>query len=159
VLESAPPSKRMPHPDGSEKFGIGMRLRSTTSPVRTNVPNGVEKMKARIGDRKLLCTREVWEDGLSSAHKDQMVRLGVRHNGNSFATSLMGYHYPDNGKEDPVKDGREDPMDGMRYDVINWHYHGGARPNPPQARAEPMRAPSLSTGGERTSWRGRRVGR
>jgi hypothetical protein len=38
--------------------------------------------------------------------------------GNSFRKAILSYAW--DGKETPKKDGREDPLDALRYDVINW---------------------------------------
>ena len=161
VLGLPPPSKRVPKGDesGTDAVGIGVHLRSTTSPVRCDIKNGVLRVKSRIIERGLLCAQDVWADGLSGQHGKAMSALGVKHNRNSFAASLMNYRYPDNGSEDPVKDGREDPMDGIRYDTINWRYHGTERPRlPPKVEDAPTRAVAVAAG-PRRSWKSRGVGR
>jgi hypothetical protein len=88
--------------------GIGLRLRHTTSPVRTDVVNGVQRLKRAIWQRRYRMTREVWE-------------AGRRATGNSLRKALESYRW-DKKKETPVKDGREDPLDALRYDCIIWRW-------------------------------------
>jgi hypothetical protein len=96
VLSKAPP------------HGVGLRLRQTTSPVRTDVVNGVHRVKRAIWRRQYRITREVWEAGRRCA-------------GNSLRKALESYRW-DTRKELPVKDGREDPLDALRYDCIIWRW-------------------------------------
>ena len=88
--------------------GIGLRLRHTTSPVRTDVVNGVQRLKRAIWQRRYRMTREVWE-------------AGRRATGNSLRKALESYRW-DKKREMPVKDGREDPLDALRYDCIIWRW-------------------------------------
>lgn len=88
--------------------GIGLRLRHTTSPVRTDIVNGVQRLKRAIWQRRYRMTREVWE-------------AGRRATGNSLRKALESYRW-DQKKEQPVKDGREDPLDALRYDCIIWRW-------------------------------------
>ena len=88
--------------------GIGLRLRHTTSPVRTDIVNGVQRLKRAIWQRRYRMTREVWE-------------AGRRATGNSLRKALESYRW-DKKKETPVKDGREDPLDALRYDCIIWRW-------------------------------------
>jgi hypothetical protein len=90
------------HPD---QGGIGMPFRWCTDPIRTDILNGIQRVKRLIHQRRILCTSEVWERGSSSV-------------GNSFRKAILSYAW--DGKETPKKDGREDPLDALRYDVINW---------------------------------------
>jgi len=46
-------------------------------------------------------------------------RQGERATGNSLRKALMSYAW--DNKEQPKKDGREDPLDALRYDCI-FHY-------------------------------------
>lgn len=88
---------------GIDAGGIGMPLRNTTDPVRTDVLNGVQKLKRAFARSRYLITREVWQKG-------------ERALGNSIRKALMSYAW--DNKEQPRKDGREDPLDALRYDCI-----------------------------------------
>ena len=90
-----------------EEGGIGLPIRYTTDPVLTNVLNGIQKVKRAISRRKYLCTREVWTQG-------------ERAIGNSFRKAILSYGWSET-KDEPKKDGREDPLDALRYDCI-IHY-------------------------------------
>jgi hypothetical protein len=85
--------------------GIGMPFRWSTDPIRTDILNGVQRVKRLIHQRRILCTKEVWDKGGSAQ-------------GNSFRKAILSYAW--DGKEMPKKDGKEDPLDALRYDVINW---------------------------------------
>jgi len=89
-------------------LGLGLSLRSTTDPIRTDVLNGVQRLKRAFAQRRYLITREVWDKG-------------ERATGNSLRKALLSYAWDKNEK--PVKDGREDPLDALRYDCIlyNWN--------------------------------------
>jgi hypothetical protein len=86
-----------------EQGGIGMPLRSTTDPTRTDILNGVQRLKRAFNRSRYLITREVWAKG-------------ERASGNSLRKALMSYAW--DNKEQPKKDGREDPLDALRYDCI-----------------------------------------
>jgi hypothetical protein len=94
--------------------GIGMPFKWVTDPIRTDIMNGVLRVKRLIGQRKILCTREVWE-------------AGERASGNSFRKAILSYAW--DNKEAPKKDGREDPLDALRYDVINWLWRDSDLPS------------------------------
>jgi len=87
--------------------GIGLPLRSTTDPVRIDVLNGVQRLKRAFNSNKYLITRKVWE-------------RGERVSGNSLRKALLSYAW--DKKEQPKKDGREDPLDALRYDCIFHHW-------------------------------------
>ena len=89
----------------ADQGGIGMPFRWCTDPIRTDILNGIQRVKRLIHQRRILCTSEVWERGANSI-------------GNSFRKAILSYAW--DGKETPKKDGREDPLDALRYDVINW---------------------------------------
>jgi hypothetical protein len=93
------------HPD---QGGIGLPLRFTTDPILTNVLNGIQKVKRAFSRRKYLCTREVW-------------MRGERAIGNSFRKAILSYGWTAT-KDEPKKDGREDPLDALRYDCIIHHW-------------------------------------
>jgi hypothetical protein len=103
--------------------GIGMPLRHTTDPVRTDILNGVQKLKRAFNQSRYLITREVW-------------RKGERATGNSLRKALMSYAW--DNKEQPKKDGREDPLDALRYDAI-FHYWADAISKASYARRKPNR--------------------
>jgi len=88
--------------------GLGMALRSTQDPIRIDILNGVQRLKRAFANRRYLITRDVWE-------------RGERASGNSLRKALGSYAWDRNDK--PIKDGREDPLDALRYDCIfyNWH--------------------------------------
>jgi hypothetical protein len=88
--------------------GLGMPLRSTTDAIRTDILNGVGKLKRAFTRRQYLITREVWAKG-------------ERVSGNSIRKALLSYAWERN-KEQPKKDGREDPLDALRYDCIMWRW-------------------------------------
>ena len=88
--------------------GLGIPLRSTTDPIRTDILNGVGKLKRAFSRGQYLITREVWESG-------------ERATGNSIRKALLSYAWEKN-KEMPRKDGREDPLDALRYDCIMWRW-------------------------------------
>ena len=88
--------------------GLGMGLRSTTDPVRTDILNGVQRLKRAFTRGQYLITREVWTKG-------------ERATGNSLRKALLSYAW-ERSKEQPKKDGREDPLDALRYDCIIWKW-------------------------------------
>lgn len=88
-------------------LGLGIPLRSTTDPIKVDILNGVQRLKRAFNSRRYLITKEVWE-------------RGERATGNSLRKALLSYAW--DNKEQPKKDGREDPLDALRYDCIifNW---------------------------------------
>ena len=88
--------------------GLGMQLRHTSDPIKTDVLNGVQRLKRAFAQRRYLITRDVWDRGEKAS-------------GNSLRKALLSYAWDKH--ERPVKDGREDPLDALRYDCIifNWH--------------------------------------
>ena len=116
-----------------EEGGIGLPIRYTTDPVLTNVLNGIQKVKRAISRRKYLCTREVWTQGERSI-------------GNSFRKAILSYGWSET-KDEPKKDGREDPLDALRYDCI-IHYWSDL--------STPSYTPKRTRSKER---KGRRIGR
>lgn len=99
--------------------GIGLPLRSTTDPVRIDILNGVQRLKRAFNSNKYLITREVWE-------------RGERATGNSLRKALLSYAW--DTKEQPKKDGREDPLDALRYDCIFHHWTESHRSYTPRAK-------------------------
>ena len=87
--------------------GLGMPLRSNTDPIRTDVLNGIQRLKRAFARGQYLITKEVWDGG-------------ERATGNSIRKALMSYGW--DNKEQPKKDGREDPLDALRYDCITWRW-------------------------------------
>jgi len=96
AMRSAPPK------------GLGMALRYTNDPIRIDILNGVQRLKRAFAQKRYLITREVWERGEKAS-------------GNSLRKAILSYAWDKNEK--PVKDGREDPLDALRYDCIifNWN--------------------------------------
>jgi len=70
--------------------------------------NGVQKLKRALWLRKYRVTREVWDAGRKAQ-------------GNSLRKALASYRW-DKKKEQPIKDGQEDPLDALRYDLICWRW-------------------------------------
>jgi hypothetical protein len=105
------------HPN---KGGIGLPLRSTTDPVRVDILNGVQRLKRAFNSNNYLITREVWEKG-------------ERATGNSIRKALLSYAW--DKKEQPKKDGREDPLDALRYDCIFHHWTDSVRKYKPKQSA------------------------
>ena len=93
---------------GAPPGGLGLPLRSNTDPIRTDVLNGIQRLKRAFGRRQYLITREVWTKG-------------ERATGNSLHKAIMSYAW--DNKEQPKKDGREDPLDALRYDCITWNWN------------------------------------
>jgi hypothetical protein len=91
---------------GVDQGGLGLPLRSTTDPVRVDILNGVQRLKRAFARNRYLITKEVWDKG-------------ERAIGNSLRKAIMSYAW--DTKEQPKKDGREDPLDALRYDCI-FHY-------------------------------------
>jgi hypothetical protein len=104
------------HPDDG---GIGLPMRSTTDPVRIDVLNGVQRLKRAFNSGKYLITREVWDKG-------------ERASGNSIRKALLSYAW--DNKEQPKKDGREDPLDALRYDCIFHHWTESSRNYQPKSK-------------------------
>lgn len=90
-----------------EDGGIGMAFRWCTDPVKTDVMNGIMRVKALLEDKRILIKDTVWDEGMNSR-------------GNSIRKAILSYAW--DGKEAPKKDGQEDPLDALRYDVINWNW-------------------------------------
>jgi hypothetical protein len=92
---------------GNPPHGLGLPLRSNTDPIRTDVLNGIQRLKRAFARGQYLITREVWD-------------RGERAIGNSIRKAIMSYGW--DNKEQPKKDGREDPLDALRYDCITWNW-------------------------------------
>ena len=87
--------------------GLGLPLRSNTDPIRTDVLNGIQRLKRAFARGQYLITKEVWDGG-------------ERALGNSIRKAIMSYGW--DNKEQPKKDGKEDPLDALRYDCITWNW-------------------------------------
>ena len=92
-------------------LGLGMPLRSNTDPIRTDVLNGIQRLKRAFARNQYLITKEVWD-------------RGERATGNSLRKALLSYGW--DNKEQPRKDGCEDPLDALRYDCITWRWDSSA---------------------------------
>jgi len=92
---------------GNPPHGLGLPLRSNTDPIRTDVLNGIQRLKRAFARGQYLITKEVWDNG-------------ERALGNSIRKAIMSYGW--DNKEQPKKDGREDPLDALRYDCITWNW-------------------------------------
>jgi len=91
-----------------EAGGIGLPLRNTSDPIRVDILNGIQRLKRAFNSKRYLITKEVWD-------------RGEKARGNSLRKALLSYSWDKDEK--PKKDGREDPLDALRYDCImfNWH--------------------------------------
>ena len=113
--------------------GLGLSLRSTSDPIRTDVLNGVQRLKRAFAQRRYLITREVWDKG-------------ERASGNSLRKALLSYAWDKNEK--PIKDGREDPLDALRYDCILYNWNDTSIQSGYKSRSgSPTRTRKVRTGG------------
>ena len=91
--------------------GIGVPLRHTTDPIKVDILNGVQRLKRAFNSKKYLITEEVWSKG-------------ERASGNSIRKAILSYAW--DNKEQPKKDGKEDPLDALRYDCITFNWNESA---------------------------------
>jgi hypothetical protein len=100
--------------------GLGVHLRTTTDPVKVDIANGIKRVRRLILDhntehRQLVCTRELWERGLSAPEKQR-----------TFARSLLRYRWREDGSGRAEKDGYSDhAMDALRYWVMAYRWFDG----------------------------------
>jgi hypothetical protein len=103
--------------------GIGMRLscRYEAIPARVSVVNGVRVMREWVNHehhgRRLLATPEFWSASMAS-------------NGVSLARAMGSYVYRQ-GTDEPLKDGREHPIDALRYHFAEHRWPGAVASLPP----------------------------
>ena len=97
-------------------FGLWLSHSYERHAKRVNITNGVEQLRDRIHHerhgRRLLATPEMWH---ASAHAK----------GVSLARAMHAYKWHPNGGA-PVKDGREHPLDALRYFVCEFRWSVGA---------------------------------
>ncbi len=93
-----------------EEGGIGIQFRWCTDPIRTDIINGINRVKDLISKRRIVCTKEVWDKGADPKGGS----------GNSFRKAILNYAW--DSKETPKKSGLEDPLDALRYDCINFNW-------------------------------------
>ena len=105
--------------------GIGVPLRHTTDPIKVDILNGVQRLKRAFNSKRYLITKEVWDKG-------------ERATGNSIRKAILSYAW--DNKEQPKKDGREDPLDALRYDCIMFNWHESAL----DQKYKPRRSASLA---------------
>ncbi len=91
--------------------GLGVPLRHTTDPIKVDILNGVQRLKRALNSKRYLVTKEVWDKG-------------ERASGNSIRKAILSYAW--DNKEQPKKDGREDPLDALRYDCITFNWNESA---------------------------------
>ena len=91
--------------------GLGVPLRHTTDPIKVDILNGVQRLKRALNSKRYLVTKEVWD-------------RGERASGNSIRKAILSYAW--DNKEQPKKDGREDPLDALRYDCITFNWNESA---------------------------------
>jgi len=98
-----------------EEFQAAMGMPVTSPPhEHRRIAEGVGQVRTRIlnasGERRLLCLKQIWDDGLSNK-------------GVSFSRAMASYKYPTRGsKDEPVKDGQEHPLDALRYGIGTWRW-------------------------------------
>lgn len=83
--------------------GIGVPFRWTTDPIKTDILNGLQRLRQRFERDEILITSELWDGGQRSSH--------------SLARGLMSYSWDAHGK--PIKKD-EHHIDALRYDTLNW---------------------------------------
>ena len=86
-------------------------MRHTTDPIKVDILNGVQRLKRAFNSKKYLITEEVWSKG-------------ERASGNSIRKAILSYAW--DNKEQPKKDGKEDPLDALRYDCITFNWNESA---------------------------------
>ena len=116
--------------------GIGVPLRHTSDPIKVDILNGVQRLKRAFNSKRYLITKEVWDKG-------------ERASGNSIRKAILSYAW--DNKEQPKKDGREDPLDALRYDCImfNWHENALDKQYKPR-RSVAVRNRNVKVGGSQT---------
>ena len=116
--------------------GLGVPLRHTTDPIKVDILNGVQRLKRAFNSKRYLITKEVWDKG-------------ERATGNSIRKAILSYAW--DNKEQPKKDGREDPLDALRYDCImfNWHESALDQKYKPR-RSAGVRNRNVRVGGSKT---------
>ena len=91
--------------------GLGLPLRYALDPVKIDVLNGIQRLKRAFNEKRYLLTKTLWDKGERSA-------------GNSLRKAILSYGW--DNKEQPKKDGREDPLDALRYDCITFNWNDSA---------------------------------
>ena len=116
--------------------GLGVPLRHTTDPIKVDILNGVQRLKRAFNSKRYLITEEVWSKG-------------ERVSGNSIRKAILSYAW--DNKEQPKKDGREDPLDALRYDCItfNWNESALDQKYKPR-RSAGVRSRKVNVGGSKT---------
>ena len=115
--------------------GLGVPVRHTTDPIKVDILNGVQRLKRAFNSKRYLITKEVWDKG-------------ERATGNSIRKAILSYAW--DNKEQPKKDGREDPLDALRYDCImfNWHENALDQKYKPR-RSAGVRTRNVKVGGSK----------
>lgn len=122
--------------------GLGLRMKSTSDPVKRDIRAGIIRLRNRIeanGKRSLVMVRPLWEAGIRDSKR------------RSIASAIQGYRYSDRGDGEPVKDGRNDhAIDLLRYDSVNFHWFDhpldGRLPTATAAASAPTRARGIIQG-------------
>ena len=116
--------------------GIGVPLRHTSDPIKVDILNGVQRLKRAFNSKRYLITREVWNKG-------------ERASGNSIRKAILSYAW--DNKEQPKKDGREDPLDALRYDCITFNWNENALDQKYKPRRSAVRGSrKVNVGGSKT---------
>lgn len=90
--------------------GLELPLRFTTDSIRVDIMNGVRRLKKLFEDGKIKLTEDLWSEGLRKSQ------------GNSLAKAISSYRWASENKDIPKKDGTEDPLDALRYFVLNFRW-------------------------------------
>ena len=116
--------------------GLGVPLRHTTDPIKVDILNGVQRLKRAFNSKRYLITKEVWTKG-------------ERVSGNSIRKAILSYAW--DNKEQPKKDGREDPLDALRYDCIKFNWNEGVLDQKYKPRRSASgRSRKVNVGGSKT---------
>ena len=116
--------------------GLGVPLRHTTDPIKVDILNGVQRLKRALNSKRYLVTKEVWD-------------RGERASGNSIRKAILSYAW--DNKEQPKKDGREDPLDALRYDCITFNWNESALDQKYKPRRSAVRGDrKVNVGGSKT---------
>lgn len=105
--------------DTFSEIGTALSIRPQwiTDKVRVNILNGIYRCQKLFEDRLLLCSTNVWEEGVSKPK--------------SFRNAISNYKWKEgSGKEEAVKDDIHDhSMDAMRYLVLNFLWNTSFQQN------------------------------
>ena len=124
--------------------GLGSRVITTDDPKRVHILGGIKLlwrlMCSNEGERRLLCTHELWHHGQSAQ-------------GRTFARSINDYRWASSAKDQPDKtNGADHACDALRYWAVNarWPSDVGIHEAKEAFRGFTQTVrPSRSAGGDR----------